>query len=143
MQKGDEEVEFRRGKFYSQLGLTGGFKSRLLFLKLPPDLLRLKSLLGASSNNFKSGKGGGESDVLRATIWAVYLLASALIIGKSEDAVSLDTSFCSCLRHLIRRQKLTIMPKTRQKTIALYKITTNIRCSTNTVGTFSLLGPKP
>ena len=34
------------------------------------------------------------------------------------------------------------MPKTRQKTIALYKITTKIRCSTNTVGTFSLLGPK-
>ena len=136
-------LKFRRGKFCSQLGLTGGFKSRLLFLKLPPDRLRLKSLLGASSNNFKSGKGGGESDVLRATIWAVYLLASALIIGKSEDAVSLDTSFCSCLRHLIRRQKLTIMPKTRQKTIALYKITTNIRCSTNTVGTFSLLGPKP
>jgi hypothetical protein len=59
-------LKFRRGKFYSQLGLTGGFKSRLLFLKLPPDRLRLKSPLPdlklfdeAPKSDFNRSRSGG------------------------------------------------------------------------------------
>ena len=71
------------------------FKSRLLLRILPPELFR--SNLTGSSNRFRSGKGGGDSEPARRISpddepggW--YLFASAFNIGKSDEAVSLEAS---------------------------------------------------
>lgn len=74
------------------------FKSRLLLRMLPPELFR--SNLTGSSNKFgRSGKGGGDSEPARRMCppdepagIKVGLLASALSIGKSDEAVSLEAS---------------------------------------------------
>jgi len=76
------------------------FKSRLLLRMLPPELF-LSNLTGSSNKFGKSGKGGGDSEpALRmcppdepaGVIKVCGLLASALSIGKSDEAVSLEAS---------------------------------------------------
>ena len=65
------------------------FLTSRLLLRIEP----LRSNLAGSSKRLRSGSGGGDSEAARCLIWAaLYLLASALIMGRSEEAVSLEAS---------------------------------------------------
>ena len=75
------------------MGGVSRFKSRFDFRRLPERPPRLKSLyLGGSSKRFKSGSGGGLSEFCLRMIPGWYLLASGFNMGKSDEAVSEDTS---------------------------------------------------
>ena len=91
----------------------------------------------------RSGKGGGDSEAALCLIWAaLYLLASALIMGKSEEAVSLEVSLCGLFWYRMKTHMAKRMAKTRHKISVPKPIITTALFSTRTVGTFLRFGPK-